>query len=881
MERTSSRRLGGLLTSMAIALVLFGCRGTDGRNGRDGTDGKDGNPGVVLGIVVDAAKLAPEQWAELKPTGKITAATAGAVTTVDFQITDHLGNGIKGLGFTSQSASSTAAKAPSLTNLSFTLAKLIPEDPNTHTPSKWVNYIVTTVPTNASATTVPTRPTTDVTGTLQDNGNGTYRYTFARNISTIATELAGMNVSAPNDKADLGDVTFQANRTHRVVVQLSGAARGTGSNTEKGVTVATAVNLENPVNLIYDFLPANGNQALRPTDERRDIGLLGKCNECHDKIAFHGGSGRVELKYCVTCHTDQRKYGYAEAKAGTATTYSGSTNKLPGMVDGGVAAGDMTAMVHLIHQGKGLSKTGYYYDYSRPGVTAGVQFEKLGYSIIASLNGKPAGTAMCIKCHTASTEAPQGDNWFQKPSRLACGTCHDGVDFKTGQGHGPNNLAQSTDTACAGCHDATYIKTKHQLSLQTPNNPTIPAGLVNFTYEVSTVTATDAKVTVKFRILKALPGETPTPVVFKAPAAGMVNPLDGFTGSPGFLLSYAMPEEGFSKPVDYNNLGSGASNFQPRTVSIAALLDPAKATSEGTLGAPDASGYYTASIVGPTRIFPVGSTLRNVGLQGTFSQNGVQRNAKSAVGAVAGEARRNIVDSDKCAKCHEFFLGHGGSRNYNVQICLQCHVPGMVTSGRGATDAALAAFKFSDEDKALLSQWTGLDFTQPLPANAALAFPQVSNNFKDMIHGIHAGKDRTEPIKIVRDRLPTVLTLVNGAEIGFPGRLKNCEMCHTYNGYSGVPANTLSTRHIADTGGMTTSAQAKTAMATANPTDLMTSPFAAACVSCHDKPSAQAHMTLNGGQILVTRASLKASGEACAVCHGPGKSLDPVVAHKK
>jgi len=245
---------------------------------------------VVLGIVMDAAKLTPEQWAELKPAGKITAATAGAVTTVDFQITDHLGNGIKGLGFTSQSASSTAAKAPSLTNLSFTLAKLIPEDPNTHAPGKWVNYIVTTVPTNGTPTPAPTRPSTDVTGTLQDNGNGTYRYTFARNISTIATDLAGMSVTAPNDKADLGDVSFEANRTHRMVVQLSGAARGTGSNTEKGVTVATAVNLENPVNLIYDFLPANGNQPLRATDDRRDIGLIGSATSATISSPSMGGA---------------------------------------------------------------------------------------------------------------------------------------------------------------------------------------------------------------------------------------------------------------------------------------------------------------------------------------------------------------------------------------------------------------------------------------------------------------------------------------------------------------------------------------------------------------------------------------------------------------
>lgn len=872
MDPKHLKRFGCLATSAALSLVLFGCRGADGRNGTDGTNGKDGNPGVVLGVVMDAAGLAPEQWAGLKATGKITAAAVTPTgTTVDFQITDHLGNGIKGLGFTSQGTGSTSPKVPALANLSFALAKLVPEDPNTHAPSKWVSYIVTTVPTNGTPNPAPTRPSTDSTGTLVDNGNGTYRYTFARNIATVATQLAGMTVSGVNNKADLGNVAYEPDKTHRMVVQLSGAARGTGSNTPNGTTVATAVNLENPVNLIYDFLPANNNLPLRASDERREISTIGKCNDCHDKLAFHGGSGRVEMKYCVVCHTDQRKYGYAESTT-TATGYSGNTRRINDF-----AAGDMTAMVHYIHQGTALTKDGYNY--------AGLAFEKLGYSIIATLNGKKAGAAMCAKCHTASPEAPQGDNWYLKPSRLACGTCHDAVNFKTGAGHGPTSLVQTTDTACASCHNADYIKAKHQHSVQTPHNPTIAANLVNFTYELGEVKATDTSVTVKFRISKALSGQTPVPVVFKAPAVGMSAPLDGFTGSPGFLLSYAMPQEGIDKPADYNNLGSGAANFQPRSVSIGALLDPNKTTSEGTLSGPDASGWYTANIVGPSRIFPAGSSLRNVGLQGTFTQvlasGNTARPTRSVVAAVSGEARRKVVDSDKCAKCHEFFLGHGGSRNYEVQICLQCHVPGIVTSGRGASDAALAAFAFTDDERAILTRWTGTEFKNPLPANVALKFPQTTNNFKDMIHGLHAGKARTTPIQIVRDRLPSAMNIIDGAAIGFPGRLDNCQMCHTYNGFSQVAAGSLSTRHTADTGGMTTPAQAKTALGTANALDLMTTPFTAACVSCHDKSHAQAHMTQNGGQILVPRNTLDAARESCATCHGPGKGHDPVVVHKR
>src|SRR5437764_1121813 len=76
-------------------------------------------------------------------------------------------------------------------------------------PSKWVSYIVTTVPTTTTAAT-PQRPGTDNTGTLVDHGDGTYTYTFYRDVTTIKTQVAAMTVSAPNNLADVGDLTYNA-----------------------------------------------------------------------------------------------------------------------------------------------------------------------------------------------------------------------------------------------------------------------------------------------------------------------------------------------------------------------------------------------------------------------------------------------------------------------------------------------------------------------------------------------------------------------------------------------------------------------------------------------------------------------------------------------
>lgn len=909
METRPLKKIGGLLAAALMAFVIVGCRGADGRDGTDGTngtDGTDGTPGVTS--VVDASTMTPDQWADLEPQGRVTGVTMGGAPVVNFEIKDRLGNGIKGLGFTSQGPdrSGNIPAVPALTNLSFAIAKWVPEDAATKAPSKWVSYIVTSMPaTKASdgsaVPMAPTRPTTDNTGTLVDNGDGTYRYTFYRNIAQTQAFLDGFAFSGTKVKADLGNVTYEPNLTHRITIQFSGAARGTGSNTPTGATVAEAVNLENPINVVYDFVPATG--AASPAV--REIGHIGKCNECHDKLAFHGG-GRVELQYCVVCHTDQRKYDRPQATT-TATGYSGNTYRFANY-----AAGDMAPMVHLIHMGKELSKDGYNY--------AGIAFDKLGYSMLGG------GQKMCAKCHSGASSDPkataQGEHWNQKPSRMACGSCHDGLDFAVAHA----GQVRTDDSTCAICHNPAEIKAAHYTDNITAHNPSIRLGLTTFTYQVASVTqaTSGGQVDIKFRILASTDGSTPAPVVFKAPGAGVSAPLAGFTGSPSFLLAWAMPQAGESNaPADYNNLNAGgtapvASNYQPLSVSIAHLTNTSTSPARGTLAGPDASGYYTAQITGAAYVFPAGAKLRTVALQGYFTQvagtwdaNGdgaltaddTETNARHTISvsrSMANETRRQVIDSAKCANCHEWFEGHGGNRVYDVQVCVTCHVPGITTSGRGMSDANLSAFypNFTTDQQAILTSWTGVDFsTNPVTAgqtNVALKFPQVTNNMKDMIHGIHAGKTRTtNAFKIVRDRTPNAVNVINAAEIGYPGRLTNCQGCHTYNGYSGVPVGALASRDEAVhkdnstlVAGSTTiyannsPADAKTALEQISPRDLMTTPFTASCASCHDSAPAAAHMKLNGGQILVPRAVLNNAGESCAVCHGAGAAYDSAKVHK-
>jgi hypothetical protein len=75
-------------------------------------------------------------------------------------------------------------------------------------------------------------------------------------------------------------------------------------------------------------------------------------------------------------------------------------------------------------------------------------------------------------------------------------------------------------------------------------------------------------------------------------------------------------------------------------------------------------------------------------------------------------------------------------------------------------------------------------------------------------------------------------------------------------------------------------ANATSSIVQPNGQDLVTTPFAAACVSCHDNTAAQSHMTQNGAKIWQPRNTVGSIAESCQVCHGSGATYDAAVVHK-
>ncbi len=138
---------------------------------------------------------------------------------------------------------------------------------------------------------------------------------------------------------------------------------------------------------------------------------------------------QIPVTMCKTCHNNA---GYS-----TYMSPAGSTNRVQDPI---------VNRVHGIHMGEHLtnalntdSKTGAFKDYT---------------SVLFPRNVKD-----CAACHV-------DDRWKTQPSQLACGTCHDSVDFKTGKGH---EGGAATDAECSTCHRPdgtakTAISVAHKVS---------------------------------------------------------------------------------------------------------------------------------------------------------------------------------------------------------------------------------------------------------------------------------------------------------------------------------------------------------------------------------------------------------------------------------
>jgi len=200
--------------------------------------------------------------------------------------------------------------------------------------------------------------------------------------------------------------------------------------------------------------------------------------------------------------------------------------------------------------------------------------------------------------------------------------------------------------------------------------------------------------------------------------------------------------------------------------------------------------------------------------------------------------RRDSVDLTNCLSCHQTLSLHGNNRTDDIQVCAACHNPRNTDAGVRKI-AATPPTDGKDEE---------------------------SLDMKRMIHGIHAGAIRENPLQIVGFRGFTTYIF----EEPYVGNLANCVGCHTDDGFTlplapGVLGSTV------DTGANLASPA----------DDTVISPATATCSSCHDGGEATAHMVTNGGSFTTTQEAIDSGQvvEQCTVCHGSGSVADVARVH--
>jgi OmcA/MtrC family decaheme c-type cytochrome len=546
----------------------------------------------------------------------------------------------------------------------------------------------------------------------------------------------------------------------------------------------------------YDWVP-NGS-----TPAPRDVVRTPDCNTCHGSaatvtgsngLAAHGGSRR-DVEVCIICHQPQ-------------TSDPNTGNSL-----------DMKVFIHSIHMGSSL-----------PTVAAGKPYQIIGFQ--NSVNDfstvvYPADVRRCQTCHNPKNGAAQTGVWLTTPGALACGGCHNNINFPTGLNHagGP----QPDDSMCAGCHipqgelefDASIIGA-HVI----PDQSKQIAG-INIAF-------------VKVTLANGTAGMTPTVTFTVRDNSGNGIPMSTFISESGTLsLTMTGPTNG----VTMTNFGADSTTPGYVTESATGSTCTADGTCTYTFTHPVPPGSKGTYMIGAearlTATLNPGDTN-----QQTTNYGAVNQVTYFSVDGSPVAPRRTVVAMANCNACHVYLEEHGDLRN-NVTYCVICHNP------------------------------ENTDFTtRPSSTTPALASaPPQAINFALMVHKLHTGLNleanfnqdyivvghggSTNDFGAAFTSVPASIpnTGVRFPAMGPTGAVQDtaqCYMCHA-NGSEAVFPEGL--HAVTDPQGLLNPAPATTS----------------ACTACHLNLSAMAH--------AVSQTDPK-FGESCDVCHAAGAAYDVTQVH--
>lgn len=707
-------------------------------------------------------------------------------------------------------------------------------------------------------------------GLLVENGTGAgdYTYTYPTGGTTQVRATSGSNngkyvtTVVPSPALD----STKLNLTHTIWVQ---ARRQWDLIDPTNPRTFQAVNQE------HNWVPDSSTAAVK-----RQLVTTANCSKCHNSFKpesttssqFHSG-GRVESPLCNHCHNPDRL-----------------------LADGGMnTAADSARFVHRLHGSLSLVANPDGGAIS-PNAFHGIQF------------AFPHDIRSCDTCHAG---ALQGNQAYTRPTRTACGSCHDQVDFvattlpmctnpsaRDAEGRfvpcrhvgGP----QATDANCTSCHgnsaSLSPVKERHLPVL--PPDPkaaqlgglpdggyglpdggtsssnvnaawiaaagAVPPGALLVTYDLKSagLSADGGRHPEATFKLKISDGGTPTDVDFGTASSTNKELIPGFVGSPSVYFVFSVPQDGIAAPADFN---ASASCYVRSAWNGTATGTSASAC---TLSAKDGQGYYTASL--PNVVVPANAKMLTTAL-------GYGYNIASS---------RPLTQVDLAAYPYNPATGIGGlivappdatkvatgftARRPVVDTarCNSCHVRlgvGPTFHAGQRNDAPSCSFCHTPNRTS--SGWAA--------------------NAKDIIHSIHAGRFRTTEFN-----WHATSPGENFSEVEFPSNINNCQACHAPGTYdfsassttAALPnmlASTAATGkynknpatnptgwfsispyviadNVYDYGGGFSFNTVTGATTLPGPKTLVKTPITAACSGCHDGADAVAHMQSMGGLFYQT-----------------------------
>ena len=522
----------------------------------------------------------------------------------------------------------------------------------------------------------------------------------------------------------------------------------------------------NASNSVFTFVP-NGSAVTNV----HDVIHTATCNKCHDPLGAHGGVRR-EVQLCVLCHNPGGN--------GIQTVDAETGNSI-----------DFKVLIHKIHMGSSL-----------PSVQAGHPYQIVGFqnAVLDFSNVVfPADPRNCQMCHengappqggtwppgakSADNPPPaQGNWWLTHPSMAACGSCHDNVNFATGENHA--GLPQISDNLCSSCH--------------------FPQG--DLPFDISIIGAHTIP-----QFAPGLPGVVFTLVKVDNGAAGN-NPTVTFTLN-----------DKTGTPINPSDMSSLSLVLAGPTSDYGSAISESAKTATGSNGTymytfqhaipANATGTYTIGIEGYRNV----TLLPGTTTQMTVRDVGHNQIINFAVDNSTVMPHPVEVMNSNCNSCHYQISAHGTIRN-ETQYCILCHNP-------TATDQA--------QRPANQMPPQSIDF--PVLIHRLHAGDQAPV-------GVTSPSGQAAP---PNQLTPFIVYGFQGSvndfsDVRFPGDLRDCAKCHVNNSQElPLPATrTQVTNPRAFYSPMGPASAACTACHTDQPsvahTQIMTSPtLGESCSACH------------------------------------------------